>query len=129
MNGMPERRRASYGLHAVSYGIQFHMFEVKRTDAFDGWLKGLKDAKGRAKIHARINRLANGIPGDVAPIGEDLSELRIDFGPGYRVYYGRTGKTIYLLLCGGDKGTQEADIKSAHVMWKVLNPPAKKPAK
>ena len=58
-----------------------------------------------------------------------LSELRIDFGPGYRVYYGRTGKTIYLLLCGGDKGTQDVDIKNAHAMWKVLNPLAKKPGK
>jgi putative addiction module killer protein len=73
---------------------------VKRTDAFDSWLKGLADAKGRAKIQARIDRLANGNPGDVAPIGEGLSELRIDFGSGYRVYYGRTGKTIDLLLCG-----------------------------
>ncbi len=93
---------------------------MKRTDAFASWLKGLADAKGRAKIQARIDRLANGNPGDVAPIGEGLSELRIDFGPGYRVYYGRTGKTIYLLLCGGDKGTQDV---------KVLTPPAKKPGK
>ena len=105
------------------------MFEVKRTDAFDSWLKGLADAKGRAKIQARIDRLANGNPDDVAPIGEGLSELRIDFGPGYRVYYGRTGKTIYLLLCGGDKGTQDVDIKNAHAMWKVLTPLAKKPGK
>jgi len=80
------------------------MFEVKRTDAFDGWLKGLKDSRGRTKIQARIDRLANGNPGDVAPIGDGLSELRIDFGPGYRVYYARAAKTLYLLLCGGDKG-------------------------
>jgi putative addiction module killer protein len=105
------------------------MFEVKRTDAFDGWLKGLKDSKGRAKIQARIDRLANGNPGDVAPIGEGLSELRIDFGPGYRVHYGRAGKTIYLLLCVGDKGTQDTDIKSAHALWIAFNPPAKKPTK
>ena len=105
------------------------MFEVQRTDTFDGWLKGLKDSKGRTKIQARIDRLANGNPGDVGPIGEGLSELRIDFGPEYRVYYGRAGKTLYLLLCGGDKATQDADIKSAHAMWKVLNPPARKPAK
>jgi putative addiction module killer protein len=63
------------------------MFEVKRTDAFDGWLKGLKDSKDRTKIQARIDRLANGDAGDVAPIGEGLSELRIDFGPGYSVYW------------------------------------------
>jgi len=106
------------------------MFEVKRTQEFDEWLKALKDSKGRTKIEARIDRLANGNPGDVWPIGEGLSELRIDFGPGYRVYYGRTGKTLYLLLCGGDKGSQGADIKNAHAMWKKLNPPAtKKPAK
>jgi putative addiction module killer protein len=105
------------------------MFEVKRTDAFDGWLKGLRDSKGRTKIQARIDRLANGNPGDVGPIGEGLSELRIDFGPGYRVYYARAGKTLYLLLCGGDKGTQDADIMNAHAMWKELNSLAKKPAK
>ena len=81
------------------------MFEVKRTDIFDGWLKGLKDAKGRTKIQARIDRLANGNPGDVGPVGEGLSELRIDFGPGYRVYYARAGNMLYLLLCGGDKGS------------------------
>lgn len=68
-------------------------------------------------------------PGDVGPIGEGLSELRIDFGPGYRVYYARAGKTLYLVLCGGDKGSQDADIKNAHAMWRELNPPAKKPAK
>jgi putative addiction module killer protein len=105
------------------------MFEVKRMDAFDNWLKGLKDSKGRAKIQARIDRLANGNPGDVGPIGEGLSELRIDFGPGYRVYYARAGRTLYLLLCGGDKGSQDADIKNAHATWRELNPPAKKPAK
>jgi putative addiction module killer protein len=104
------------------------MFEVKRTDAFDGWLKGLRDSKGRTKIQARIDRLANGNPGDVGPIGEGLSELRIDFGPGYRVYYARAGKTLHLLLCGGDKGSQEADIKNAHAIWTELNRPAKKRA-
>ena len=119
----------SYSLHTASYGLQFTMFEVKRTEAFDGWLKGLKDSKGRTKIQARIDRLANGNPGDVGPIGEGLSELRIDFGPGYRVYYARAGKTLYILLCGGDKGSQDADIKNAHTMWKELNPPAKKSAK
>ena len=105
------------------------MFEVKRTDAFDVWLKGLRDSKGRTRIQARIDRLANGNPGDVGPIGEGLSEMRIDFGPGYRVYYARAGKALYLLLCGGDQGSQDADIKNAHAMWKELNPPVKKPAK
>jgi putative addiction module killer protein len=105
------------------------MFEVKRTDAFDEWLKELRNSKGRTKIQARIDRLANGNPGDVGPIGEGLSEMRIDFGPGYRVYYARAGKTLYLLLCGGDKGSQDADIQNAHAMWRELNTPAKKPAK
>jgi putative addiction module killer protein len=89
-------------------------------------IEGLKDSKGRAKIQARIDRLANGNPGDVGPIGEGLSELRIDFGPGYRVYYARAGGTLYLLLCGGDKGSQDTDIKNAHATWRELNPPAKK---
>jgi putative addiction module killer protein len=105
------------------------MFEVRRTDEFDDWLKGLKDSRGRTKIQARIDRLANGNPGDVAPIGEGLSELRVDFGPGYRVYYARTRKTLYLLLCGGNKGSQDSDIKIAHAMWKELNLPAKRPVK
>ena len=118
---------AVYMLSPMVYSVL--MFEVKRTDAFDGCLKGLKDSKGRTRIQARIDRLANGNAGDVAPIGEGLSELRIDFGPGYRVYYARAGRTLYLLLCGGDKGSQEADIKNAHAMWKQLNLPAKRPAK
>jgi putative addiction module killer protein len=86
----------------------------------------LRDSKGRTKIQARIDRLAHGNPGDVGPIGEGLSEMRIDFGPGYRAYYARAGKTLYLLLCGGDKGSQDADINNAHAMWKEPNPPAKK---
>jgi putative addiction module killer protein len=102
------------------------MFEAKRTEAFDGWLQGLKDSKVRSRIQARIDRLSNGNPGDVAPIGDGLSELSINFGPGYRVYYARAGKTLYMLLCGGDKGNQHADIKNARAMWKELNPPAKR---
>jgi putative addiction module killer protein len=105
------------------------MFDVKRTDAFDVWLKELRDSKGRTKIQARIDRLANGNPGDVGPVGEGLSEMRIDFGAGYRVYYARAGKTLYLLLCGGNKGSQDVDIKNSHAIWKELNTPAKKPAK
>lgn len=124
-----DARLVYYSLHSASYGIQCVTFEVKRTDAFDGWLKELKDSKGRTKIQARIDRLANGNAGDVGPIGEGLSELRIDFGPGYRVYCARADKTLYLLLCGGDKGSQGADIRNAHAMWRGLNPAANKPAK
>jgi putative addiction module killer protein len=104
------------------------MFEIKRTDAFDKWLKGLKDSNCRTRIQARIDRLASGNPGDVGPIGQGLSELRIDCGPGYRVYYARAGRTLYLLLCGGNKGTQDADIRQAHATWRELNPPARRPA-
>ena len=72
-----------------------------------------KDSKGRAKIQARIDRLAAGNPGDVKPTGSGVSEMRIDFGPGYRVYYIRPDRSRAVLLCGGDKRTQDADIKHA----------------
>ena len=89
------------------------MFEVQKTDEFDGWLSGLADQRALAKIVSRIERLAIGNPGDVKPVGEGVSELRVPYGPGYRVYFEQTGKTIVLLLCGGDKSTQEKDIKRA----------------
>ncbi|MBM3654316.1 MAG: type II toxin-antitoxin system RelE/ParE family toxin [Alphaproteobacteria bacterium] len=89
------------------------MFEVRKTDAFENWLTGLRDQRGKAKIVARIDRLALGNPGDVAPVGEGVSELRIHFGPGYRVYFVRREKTVVVLLCGGDKGSQERDIAQA----------------
>ncbi|TLG72609.1 type II toxin-antitoxin system RelE/ParE family toxin [Methylocystis sp. B8] len=89
------------------------MLEVRKTDAFENWLTGLRDQRGKAKIIARIDRLALGNPGDVAPVGEGVSELRIHFGPGYRVYFVRRGKTVLVLLCGGDKGSQERDIAQA----------------
>jgi putative addiction module killer protein len=89
------------------------MFEVQKTDEFDKWLSGLVDQKALAKIATRIERLGLGNPGDVRPIGEGLSEMRISYGPGYRVYFKQTGKTIVLLLCGGDKSTQVKDIKRA----------------
>jgi len=89
------------------------LFEVRKTDAFENWLTGLRDQRGKAKIVARIDRLALGNPGDVAPVGEGVSELRIHFGPGYRVYFVRREKTVVVLLCGGDKGSQERDIAQA----------------
>ena len=73
----------------------------------------LRDARGKAKIAARIDRLAQGNPGDVAPVGEGVSEMRIHFGPGYRLYFSRRGDEIVILLCGGDKSTQKRDIKLA----------------
>ncbi len=89
------------------------MLEVRKTDTFENWLTGLRDQRGKAKIVARIDRLALGNPGDVAPVGEGVSELRIHFGPGYRVYFVRREKTVVVLLCGGDKGSQERDIAQA----------------
>lgn len=76
-------------------------------------MDALRDHKARAKIAARIDRLAMGNPGDVAPVGQGVSELRINYGPGYRVYFLRRGLTLMILLCGGDKGTQAKDIKTA----------------
>lgn len=87
---------------------------------FSAWHQGLRDAVAKAKIAARIDRLALGNPGDVEPIGEGLSEIRIAHGPGYRVYFVKRGKMLVILLCGGDKGSQERDIKRAKAMAKEL---------
>ncbi len=89
------------------------MIDVRKTKEFDDWLLALRDHKAVAKIVARIERLALGNPGDVKPVGEGISEMRIPYGPGYRVYYTQTGKEVVLLLCGGDKATQDKDIKRA----------------
>jgi putative addiction module killer protein/probable addiction module antidote protein len=82
------------------------MFEVKTTAEFDEWLTSLKDRVGKAKITARLQRLELGNAGDHAPVGDDVSELRVHSGPGYRVYYKQTDMTIIVILCGGDKSTQ-----------------------
>ena len=87
--------------------------DIRKTDAFDRWVRSLRDTRGRAKVLVRIERLAMGNPGDVAPIGEGCSELRIQDGPGYRVYYRQEGERITLLL-GGDKATQAQDIAEAY---------------
>lgn len=89
------------------------MFEVEKTSEFDDWLSGLTDQRALAKIIVRIERLAAGNAGDVKAVGGGISEMRIDYGAGYRVYYKQTGKTIILILCGGDKSTQVKDIKRA----------------
>jgi putative addiction module killer protein len=89
------------------------MIEVRKTEEFNDWLLALNDHKAVSKIIARIERLALGNPGDVKPVGEGVSEMRIPYEPGYRVYYRQTGKEIVLLLCGGDKATQDKDIKRA----------------
>ena len=89
------------------------MLEIRKTEVFAQWLDGLRDLRGRAKVQVRIERLAAGNPGDVQPVGEGVSELRIDYGPGYRVYFKKIGREVVILLAGGDKRTQEADIKTA----------------
>jgi putative addiction module killer protein len=89
------------------------MIEIRKTDIFSKWLDGLNDIRARARILVRIERLAAGNPGDVKPVGEGVSELRIDYGPGYRVYYKKQGRTVIILLAGGDKRTQSKDIKTA----------------
>ena len=89
------------------------MFEIFRSETFDRWLRELRDIRARARIEARILRLSQGNPGDVRSVGSGVSEMRIDYGPGYRVYFTRRGPLVGLLLCGGDKRTQAADIKRA----------------
>lgn len=89
------------------------MYEVLKTTEFDSWLVNLKDQLGKARIVSRIQRLEQGNPGDAAPVGDGISELRIHAGPGYRVYYKQIGRMIVLLLCGGDKSTQQRDIQRA----------------
>jgi putative addiction module killer protein len=86
---------------------------IRQTETFRKWERKLKDQKAKALIAARILRVANGLLGDVSPVGEGVSELRIHYGPGYRVYFRRRGEEIVVLLCGGDKSTQEQDIKQA----------------
>ena len=90
------------------------MIDVVRTDEFETWLEKLKDTRGKLRIVQRIDRLAEGNPGDVGPVGKGVSELRLNVGPGYRVYYLQDGDTLVLLLCGGDKSTQQKDIEKAH---------------
>jgi putative addiction module killer protein len=88
------------------------MKEIRRSSVYKKWIKSLRDPQARARILTRVMRLAEGNPGDSRFLGE-ISEMRIDYGPGYRVYFKDTGKEIILLLCGGDKTTQTADIESA----------------
>ena len=89
------------------------MIEIRKTDVFADWLDNLRDIRARARIQARIERLAAGNPGEAKPVGEGVSELRIDYGPGYRVYFRKRGRELIVLLAGGDKNTQASDIKTA----------------
>jgi putative addiction module killer protein len=94
---------------------------IIKSDVFDRWLKRLRDRKAKAKIEARILRLSMGNPGDIKPIGRGISEMRIEYGPGYRMYFKQIGEELIILLCGGDKSTQQEDIAMAQKIamdWK-----------
>lgn len=92
--------------------------DEKGNSPYAEWLKGLCDARAKARIIMQVDKMELGLFGDTEPIGDGLSELRIHYGPGYRVYYKKEGQTVYLLLCGGDKSTQSKDIKKAKEYWK-----------
>lgn len=98
----------------VVYKLQSEVaLELRQTEIFRKWHMRLKDERARALIASRLDRLAFGNAGDVKPVGKGISELRIDYGPGYRVYFKQHGNTLVILLCGGDKRTQAEDIKTA----------------
>jgi len=92
--------------------------DAQGKEPFTLWLNGLRDQVGRTRILARVARLAQGNYGDYAPVGEGVSELRLFFGPGYRVYFGEHGETVVVLLCGGDKDSQQRDIQQAQAYWR-----------
>lgn len=96
------------------------MIEVRQTDEFSAWIRALRDTNARARIINRMRRLAAGNPGDVKPVGSGVSEMRIDYGPGYRVYFVQRGDVLVILLCGGDKRTQEKDIAKAKALAEDL---------
>jgi putative addiction module killer protein len=96
------------------------VFEVRKTDEFVRWLDGLRDVRARARVLVRLERVVAGNFGDSKPVGQGVSELRIDYGPGYRVYFTRQGQWIVILLAGGDKSGQTADIKTAVRLAKNL---------
>ena len=101
------------------------MTEIIRSATFSAWLSALADGRARVRIQIRIDRMADGNFGDAKPIGDGLSEARIDYGPGYRVYFIQQGRQLVILLCGGDKSSQNRDIKQARLIaraWKEQNP-------
>ena len=89
------------------------MREIRKTELFANWLNNLRDIQAKARVLVRIERLASGNAGDVKPVGEGVSEMRINYGPGYRVYFIQRGSELIVLLAGGDKSSQSRDIKSA----------------
>ena len=97
------------------------MIEVRQTTVFGRWLRDLRDIQAKARINARIRRVSLGLIGEVKPVGDGVSELRIDYGPGYRLYFIRQGEAVLLLLVGGDKGSQDRDIRRAKAMATELD--------
>lgn len=93
---------------------------INTTAKFLVWIDGLKDQKGRARILSRVVAAESGNFGDCGPVGEGISEMRIHYGPGYRVYYAQEGTNVYLLIAGGDKGSQKRDIRQAKALWNNL---------
>jgi putative addiction module killer protein len=96
------------------------MIEVRQTAEFSGWLRRLQDAEAAARIVARLRRMEQGNPGDVKSVGNGVMEMRISYGPGYRIYYVHRGAQIVILLCGGDKRTQRRDIKRARALAETM---------
>ena len=101
-------------------GYIVSVIEIRQTEEYSSWFEKLRDRQARARILARIRRLSLGNTGDVEPVGEGVSELKIDYGPGYRVYFKHRGKTLVVLLAGGDKKTQKRDIKKAQELARGL---------
>jgi putative addiction module killer protein len=97
-----------------------YMIEVRQTVHYRSWFDSLTDVVAKRRIAARIDRVAYGLMGDVKPVGEGVSELRLDFGPGYRIYFVQRGRELIILLAGGDKGSQKRDIKDAIAIAKEL---------
>ncbi|MCR6659295.1 MAG: type II toxin-antitoxin system RelE/ParE family toxin [Asticcacaulis sp.] len=95
------------------------MFEVHQTEEFAEWLTDLRDVRAKARIVARVTRFSLGNLGDVKPVGEGVSEARIDYGPGYRLYFIQRGRVMIVLLCGGTKKSQQADIEQAKVLAEI----------
>ncbi|HWF62475.1 MAG TPA: type II toxin-antitoxin system RelE/ParE family toxin [Nitrospira sp.] len=104
-------------MEAVPKELRIYVTE-NGQEPFSEWLASLRDSRVRAKIRVRLDRVSLGNLGDCHSVGEGVQELRVDYGPGYRVYFGQEGTTIVLLLCGGDKSTQSRDIKTAQIHWK-----------
>ena len=100
--------------------LQYCMIEIRKTEVFADWLDGLRDMQARLKVLVRINRLADGNPGDVQPVGQGVSEMRIDYGPGYRVYFVKRDSELIVLLAGGSKTTQAKDIQMALALARNL---------